>query len=179
MCPLFPRHSLMTLHHLHICLYMLFLPSLWLFSFIFNVVNLTYYFHSLSDGTQPWCHFSCHAIENPHHVFIHCHCFNPFCGSATSSVASSTSTLLDASTLDSASCQSIMEQLQGLFCDTDTWPAQWSLHMISIRLVVRIWGEVQRKFWDQQFTTKATPKITFSTSSVHTSLPCYHQHILP
>src|SRR6266446_6031035 len=63
MCPLFPRHSLMTLHHLHICLYMLFLPSLWLFSFIFNVVNLTHYFHSLSDGTQPWCHFSCHAIE--------------------------------------------------------------------------------------------------------------------
>ena len=86
----------------------------------------------LSNGAQLWCHFGCHAIEDPHHVFIHCPRFNDFRDSATSSVLSSSTTLLDASTLDSTNHQTILERARGIFHDSDTWPAHRSLYYISV-----------------------------------------------
>ncbi|KAF8876370.1 hypothetical protein CPB84DRAFT_1689179 [Gymnopilus junonius] len=77
----------------------------------------------LPDGSQPWCRFGCHAIEDSHHIFIHCPRFRAFRDSATSSLVSSTRTLLDASTLDTVRKQFILDRAQTLFLDTDTWPS--------------------------------------------------------
>jgi len=86
----------------------------------------------LSNGAQPWCCFSCHAIEDPHHIFVHCPRFNDFHDSATSSVLSSSTTLLVTSTLDSTNCQMILERARGIFHDSDTWPAHRSLYYIGV-----------------------------------------------
>ena len=86
----------------------------------------------LSDGSQPWCWFSCHAIEDSHHIFIQCQHFDAFRDDATSSILSSSTTLLDASLLNPTHCQTILEQARGLFYDSDTWPAQRSLYYIGI-----------------------------------------------
>ena len=73
----------------------------------------------LSDGSQPWCHFSCHAIEDSHHIFIQCHCFDAFHDNTITSILSSSTMLLDASTLDPTHHQMILEQARGLFYDSD------------------------------------------------------------
>ena len=46
-------------------------------------------FRRLSDGSQPWCCFGCHAIEDSHHIFIQCHRFDAFRNNAISSILSS------------------------------------------------------------------------------------------
>jgi len=88
--------------------------------------------HHLSNRAQPWCCFSCHAIKDPHHVFIHCPHFNDFHDSATSSVLSSSTTLLDTSMLNLANHQMILERARGIFHNSDTWPAHRSLYYISV-----------------------------------------------
>jgi len=72
------------------------------------------------------------ASPNTHHVFVQCPHFDLFHASATSSIISSTTTTLDASTLSSANRQTILEQARGLFYDSDIWPAQRSLYYLGI-----------------------------------------------
>jgi len=86
----------------------------------------------LSNGSQPWCRFGCHAIEDSHHIFIQCPCFDAFRNNAISSILSSSTMLLDASTLDPARRQTILERARGLFYDSDMWPAQRSLYYIGV-----------------------------------------------
>ena len=67
-----------------------------------------------------------------HHIFVQCHRFDAFRDNAISSILSSSATLLDASTLDPAHRQTILERARGPFYDSDTWPAQRSLYYIGV-----------------------------------------------
>ncbi|KAF8913744.1 hypothetical protein CPB84DRAFT_1840548 [Gymnopilus junonius] len=91
-----------------------------------------------SDGSQPWCHFGCHAIEDAYHIFVHCPRFQPHCDSASSSLISSTTTLLDACNLPTTSRQAVLQQANGLFLDADTWPGQKTYYYLGVILHINL-----------------------------------------
>jgi len=113
-----------------------------------------------------------------HHIFPR---FDVFRETATSILSSST-TLLDASTLDSVHRQTILERASSMILTQ--WPAQrisstnktlhtrlangW--HTVSIRLAPRIWSE-SRRHPRATFNTQSPTKISHFTLSVqnHTS----------
>ena len=153
----------------------------------------------LSNGTQPCCRFGCHAIEDSHHIFIQRPRFDASRENATSSVIPSSTTLLDASTLDPAHLQTILEQARGLFYDSETWPARRSLYYIgvlpalptaesstnrtlhtrlandwqtvSIGLATRIWSESRKHSREQHSTPRAPRKSISLPHLFETMLP--------
>ena len=81
----------------------------------------------LSDGSQPWCWFSCPVFEDPHHIFIHCPCFASLHAHSMQDLKDLTFTTLDTFSVTPAYHQLIISIVQGLFADTSVWPLRQSL----------------------------------------------------
>jgi len=81
----------------------------------------------LSDGSQPWCRFSCPVFKDPHHIFVHCPCFASLHAHSMWDLEDLTFTTLDTFSATPAYRQLIISIVQGLFTDTSVWPLRQSL----------------------------------------------------
>ena len=81
----------------------------------------------LSDGSQPWCRFSCPVFEDPHHIFVHCPRFASLRAQSMRDLKDLTFTTLDTFSATPEYRQLIISIVQGLFTDTSVWPLGQSL----------------------------------------------------
>jgi hypothetical protein len=153
----------------------------------------------LKDDPQPWCRFGCQALEDPHHIFVLCPHFTPLRTLRASELHSSVDRILETSSVLSADRLFILDRVDGLFLDSNAWPAGRSLfylgllpvffprslhhprihtrlahecHTFSIRLAAQIWASARCALFSNSHSSSRArlPSIT---------LPPFLSRILP
>ena len=119
--------------------------------------------------TQPWCHFGCRAIEDPHHIFVICPHFTSHRISASTKLNTEIMTLLRSLSLSANDHHHLLAVANSMCADLPPWPSRRSFyylgctpqlkitnfpcilsrvnqifHSAAIRLAGHIWGIVHR-----------------------------------
>ena len=151
----------------------------------------------LHDDQQPWCRFGCPVLEDPHHIFTRCSHFASLRTSWAADLLSDITTILQTSSISSATRSFVLLHIQNLFWDSDIWPAQCSLyylgalpplfpplihqpqlhscvahecHTVSICLAAQIWASACRTFYSRLHPSPLRSSLT---------LPAMFSRILP
>jgi hypothetical protein len=153
----------------------------------------------LRDDPQPWCRFGCPVLEDPHHIFTSCPHFTSLRSARASELCSSLERILQTSSVPLVDRTSILDRADGLFHDSDAWPAKRSLyylgllppffphtldhprmhsrlahecHVTSIRLAAQIWASARCFLYSRLYPPTRThlPVI---------SLPSFLARLLP
>ena len=151
----------------------------------------------LHDDQQPWCRFGCPVWEDPHHIFTRCSHFASLRTSRAADLLSNITTILQTSSISSATRSFVLLRVQNLFWDSDIWPARRSLyylgalpplfpplvhqpqlhsrvahecHTVSIHLAAQIWASARRTFYSRLHPSPLRSSLT---------LPAMFSRILP